>query len=69
MAIEKVYDFTASSIADDISALRTSAIATYEENVRRRGTGAVGICRAASLEVHDYENLSEKSIVRQKTIL
>ncbi|KAB8279134.1 hypothetical protein BDV30DRAFT_233011 [Aspergillus minisclerotigenes] len=69
MAIEKVYDSTAPSTTGDISALRTSAIATYEENVRRRGTGAVGMCRAATLEVHDYDKLSEQSIVRQKTIL
>ncbi|THC89022.1 hypothetical protein EYZ11_011528 [Aspergillus tanneri] len=68
-AIEKIYDPAVPDIAEDIAAVQKSTIATFEDSARRRGAGAVKMCRDASFEVHEYETLSEASTVRQKRIL
>ena len=68
-AVQRIYDTLHAEDAAAATEVRDAAIAEFQADVRRRGSNAVHMCREACLEVHQWETLSEKSTVRQKSIL
>lgn len=68
-AIERMYDTFKTQTEAGLCAVREQAIVDYEKEARDRGRNAVLMCRAACLEVHQWEKLNENSAVRMKRIL
>lgn len=68
-AIESLYHAPMPTRYTVFTRLREQVISDYEAEVRKREKSAVPRCRQDCLEVHQWDTLSEYSVVRQKTNL